>query len=81
MAELLFEMDWTYYESCDNIDVKSECLLEFLSSAVNQLVFKKDISVNLKQPWYNKELKDLKKDLKCSKKKFNNQKNDTNWKL
>ncbi len=52
-----------------------------LSCAVNQLVFKKKISVNKKQPWYNKELKDMKKDLKCTKKNFNNQKSDSNWKL
>ncbi len=80
LVNFLFDCDWNMYNNLSNVNEKALCLINFLKSAVQKLTVKKSINCDIKQPWYNNELRSIKKDMCSFKIKYNSHKSKSNWK-
>lgn len=57
LSEILIRSDWSLFYTIDDINDKLFYVCEILRSAVNLLVSEKTIKCDIKNPWYDNELK------------------------
>jgi hypothetical protein len=79
LIEMLFDCDWNFFNSCDDVDSKAKCLINFVETSVNRLVYPILIKNKHRVPWFNSDLRSQKNECQTLKNECNIDKSELAW--